>query len=263
MMSKPTFQRSTITRVLNAAPELKYVAVYHADDEWLASCIHNYQDRSFVYVLTKEHNEGEHYLYAGKSKAQYARLLQHLQRCEFSHCYIFECQPEHLSNAEISTIRKLRPMYNYDHNPHAGRNRKILGIDYKSQKDDETIRKDLEKMISYEETFLYGFALPGAVYGVLAQKAQSANCTCSELLQTILEKEYTKEIALQITFPSSPSQTNLISAKDYGKLNGKSQEQIKQYCQKGRIPGALRIGRDWVIPRDARFPEDQRKMGAK
>ena len=261
-MPKPTFQRSTITRVLNAAPELKYVAVYHADDEWLASCIHNYQDRSFVYILTKEHNGNEHYLYAGKSKAQYARLLRHLQKCEFAHCYIFECEPEHLGNAEAAVIRELRPMYNYDHNPHAGRNRQILGIDFKSRKDDETIRKDLEKKLSYEENFLYGFSLPGAVYSALAQKAQAASCTCSELLQTILEKEYTKEIAQQAS-SLSPAQTNLVSARDYGKRNGKSREQINQYCQKGRIPGAFRIGRDWVIPQDSRFPEDHRKMGAK
>ena len=38
-MPKPTFQRSTITRVLNAAPQLKYVAVYHTNDNWLPSCI--------------------------------------------------------------------------------------------------------------------------------------------------------------------------------------------------------------------------------
>ena len=38
-MPKPTFQRSTITRVLNAAPALKYVAVYHTDDDWLPSCM--------------------------------------------------------------------------------------------------------------------------------------------------------------------------------------------------------------------------------
>ena len=69
-MPKPTFQRSTIARVLNAAPQLKYVAVYHTDDE----------------------------------------------------------------------------------------------------------------------TCLYGFALPGAVYSVLEQQAKAANCTCSELLQVILER---------------------------------------------------------------------------
>ena len=88
-MPKPTFQRSTIARVLNAAPQLKYVAVYHTDDNWLPSCIHNYQDRSFVYVRTKDHGAGEYYLYAGKSKAQYARILRHMRKYAFDHAYIF------------------------------------------------------------------------------------------------------------------------------------------------------------------------------
>ena len=46
-------------------------------------------------------------------------------------------------------------------------------------------------------------------------------------------------------------------------LHGKSQEQVKQYCHGNRIDGAVRIGRDWVIPRDSRFPEDHRRMGSK
>lgn len=261
-MPKPTSQRSTIARVLNAAPELKYVAVYHAEDEWLASCVHHYTARSFVYILTTVHHEDECYLYAGKSKSQYARLLRHLQRCEFAHCYIFECEPEHLSKAEASVIMELQPLYNYDFNPQAWQNRQILGIDFKGQKDGETIRKDLEKKLSYKETCLYGFSLPRVVYKVLETKANAANYTCSELLQRILEKEYAKEIAQQISNPS-PAQTNLVSAREYGKLHGKSREQINQYCQQGRIPGEFRVGRDWVIPKDSRFPEDHRKMGAK
>lgn len=261
-MPKPTFQRSTITRVLNAAPQLKYVAVYHTNDDWLPSCIHNYQDRSFVYVLTKDHGGGEHYLYAGKSKAQYARILGHLQKYAFDHAYIFECEPDHLSNAEAATIRELAPLYNYDHNPHASRMRQILGIHAKVPKDDAAIRKDLARKLAYDETCLYGFDLPGAVYSVLERQARSANCTCSELLQGLLERTYAKEISRQIPV-QGPAETNLISSQAYGERNGKSREQVKQYCYRNRIPGAIRIGRDWVIPRDSRFPEDHRKMGSK
>ena len=114
----------------------------------------------------------------------------------------------------------------------------------------------------YDETCLYGFALPGAVYSVLEQQAQSANCTCSELLQVLLERAYPKEISRQIPVQGT-AETNLISSAAYGQRHGKSQEQVKQYCHGNRIHGAVRIGRDWVIPRDSRFPEDHRKMGSK
>ena len=187
-MPKPTFQRSTIARVLNAAPQLKYVAVYHTHDEWLPSCIHNYQDRCFVYVLTKDYGDGEYYLYAGKSKAQYARLLQHMLRFAFDHAYLFECTPEYLSESEAAVISELKPLYNHVHNPLAGRIRQILGIDSKAPKDDNAIHQDLKRKLAYDETCLYGFALPGAVFSVLEQQAQAAGCTCSELLQVILER---------------------------------------------------------------------------
>ena len=85
---------------------------------------------------------------------------------------------------------------------------------------------------------------------------------CSELLQVILERAYPKEIARQIPV-QGPAETNLISSAAYGQRHGKSQEQVKQYCHGNRIHGAVRIGRDWVIPRDSRFPEDHRKMGSK
>ena len=87
---------------------------------------------------------------------------------------------------------------------------------------------------SYEETCLYGFALPGAVYSVLEQQAKAANCTCSELLQVILERAYPREISRQISV-QGPAETNLISSAAYGQSYGKSQEQVKQYCHGNRL----------------------------
>ena len=93
-------------------------------------------------------------------------------------------------------------------------------------------------------------------------QAEKQQCTCSELLQSILENTYPQEIAKMIPLQEQP-ETNLISSQAYGKSNGRSQEQIKVYCRNHRLPGAIRIGRDWVLPRDTRFPEDHRKRGAK
>jgi hypothetical protein len=50
-----------------------------------------------------------------------------------------------------------------------------------------------------------------------------------------------------------------ISIRDYAKKHGKSVEQIKVFCQKGRIVGAKKINnRAWVIPADAPYPTDNR-----
>lgn len=261
-MSKATFQRSTTARVLVAAPELRFVASYNAHEERLKACMNDYERRSFVYVLTVEFHGTEHYIYVGKSKAQYARLLMHLHRFEFDYIYLFECQSEELARCEIAAIRALTPLFNRHHNPLAERNRQLLCIAYDEIMDAATIRRYLALQESYNTTCLYGFALPGAVFSVLNQQAEMSNCTCSELLQQILERTYPREIAAQIPALEEPH-TNLVLPQDYAKLHHRSKEQIKAYCHKDRLPGAVRIGRDWIFPVDTRFPEDHRRKGAK
>jgi DNA adenine methylase len=34
---------------------------------------------------------------------------------------------------------------------------------------------------------------------------------------------------------------------------------VQIYLQNGRIPGAIQPARDWLIPKDAKKPEDRRK----
>ena len=48
------------------------------------------------------------------------------------------------------------------------------------------------------------------------------------------------------------------TASDYAKRHRKSVEQIKVLCRAGRIHGATKIGRDWVIPKDTPYPFDHR-----
>ena len=33
---------------------------------------------------------------------------------------------------------------------------------------------------------------------------------------------------------------------------------VQQLCEEGRIPGAIRPARDWLIPKDAKKPDDSR-----
>lgn len=260
-MGKPNFQRTTISRIMTAAPKLKYIAFYHADETRINACMNGYKDRSFVYVLTFRYEDREHYLYAGKSKAQYARFLNHLRKYAFDHIYLFECAPEHLVECEAAVIKELMPLFNQYHNPQAKHNKQFLGIRYNGQQDAETIRHYFDLQSKYAPVGLFGFSLPPAVFSVLEKKAAEANCNCSELLQKILEDAFPQEIANELHNSHSPTgQTNLITSKSYGVLHNRSREQIKQYFgQKNRVLGAAKIGRDWVLPKDATFPTDQRR----
>lgn len=92
-MGKPNFQRTTIARINAAAPQLKFVAFYHADEDRIKACMNGYKHRSFVYILSVDHEDSEVYLYAGKSKSQYSRFISHLAKFAFDHIYLFECLP--------------------------------------------------------------------------------------------------------------------------------------------------------------------------
>ena len=255
---KVTFQRLTTKRVLAVAPNLKFVAFYHKDEERLNSCMQDYGDRSFVYVLSALHEGKECFLYVGKSKAQYARCLNHSRQISYDHIYLFECEPEYLLDSEKAVIQELQPLFNRMHNPNADRIKLVLNMDYDVVQDEKKVHQYLDKLLRYEEKGLFGFALPSAVYIALEKEAVSNDCTCSEMVQRIMEKELGSKIAVALE-SGEHMESNLDRAKDYANRHERSTEQIKQYMhQKGRVAGALRIGRDWLIPKDAEFPEDLR-----
>lgn len=260
-MGKPNFQRTTIARVNATAPQLKFIAFYHADEDRIKACMTGYTHRAFVYILSVEHDGSEVYLYAGKSKSQYSRFISHLSKFAFDHIYLFECAPAQLAESEAAVIQELCPILNRHHNPQAKHNRQFLGINYDAIQDTETIQRYLARRDRYLPAGLYGFALPPAVYSVLEQKAMEKGCSGSELIQQILEQAYAEEITnhLNSAHDSAP-QTNLITSKAYGLAHGKSREQVKQYLIQGnRVLGATKIGRDWVLTSDAKFPSDHRK----
>ena len=260
-MGKPNFQRTTIARINAAAPQLKFVAFYHADEDRIKACMNGYKHRSFVYILSVDHEDSEVYLYAGKSKSQYSRFISHLSKFAFDHIYLFECLSEQLTESEAAVIQELCPILNRHHNPQAEHNRQFLGINYDAIQDTETIQRYLERRDRYLPAGLYGFALPPAVYSVLEQKALEKGCSGSELIQQILEQTFGGDIADHLNNACDPvSQTNLITSKAYGRAHGKSREQVKQYLIQGnRVLGATKIGRDWVLTSDAKFPIDHRK----
>lgn len=63
---------------------------------------------------------------------------------------------------------------------------------------------------------------------------------------------------LLFNFGLSTTIENLVTASEYAAMHGKSVEQIKIFCRNNRIAGAKKFGRDWVIPKDAPYPLDER-----
>lgn len=259
-MGKPTFQRITSKRVQKVAPNLRFVAFYHREEERLNACMHDYEGRAFVYVLSINYKGQEYFLYVGKTKAQYARCLMHSKKYAYDYIYLFECEPEHLTSSEAAVIAELCPLYNRNNNPCTDRFRLLLDIDYNAVQNADIIYKHLERYAEYEKKGLFGFTLPATVFAVLEREAKVQGCNCSEMLQKILEKAFGSKLTDELNKGScANAETNLITTKQYGQQHGRSREQVKVYLlQQDRIPGTAKVGRDWVIPRDAKFPRDMR-----
>jgi hypothetical protein len=256
-MRKTTYQRVTTKRIQEAAPELKYVALYHRDEERLNACMMNYEGRSFVYVLTSMYEGKEYYLYVGKSKAAYSRQLTHAKKYEYDFIYLYECEPERLTDCERATIMALAPLFNRSCNPKLEQIKLLLDIDYDATYDAQTIQAYLKKLSDYETLGLFGFALPAYVFLALEKEASKQDCTCSEWMLKLLEKQLGKKIMVELD-QGAMLETNLVSAQEYGNQYERSVEQAKVYCKNKRVAGCAKIGRDWLIPSDAKLPEDRR-----
>ena len=51
----------------------------------------------------------------------------------------------------------------------------------------------------------------------------------------------------------------LLTVKEAGKLWGITARMATFYCERGRVPGAFKKGNLWLIPGDAKKPDDRRK----
>lgn len=52
-----------------------------------------------------------------------------------------------------------------------------------------------------------------------------------------------------------------LSVREYAARVGKEESSVKKKCQRGTLPGAVKIGRDWLIPADAPYPDARVKSG--
>ena len=51
-----------------------------------------------------------------------------------------------------------------------------------------------------------------------------------------------------------------LTSADCAKKWNISQRRVAIYCKEGRIEGTIMMGRMWLIPKEAKKPEDPRKM---
>lgn len=103
------------------------------------------------------------------------------------------------------------------------------------------IRWDLE----YPDMALY----PGKTLAYIADNDQLVISDFSPFLRFISEETNMEQY---------------ISSIEYAKLHGVTYEMIKLYCRENRIPGAKKIARNWLIPKNAPYPiEPSSRRGSK
>lgn len=54
--------------------------------------------------------------------------------------------------------------------------------------------------------------------------------------------------------------SDYISLPDYAAMHGKSRFTVAQKCQRGSMPGAVKVGRNWLIPADAEYTDRRKKQ---
>lgn len=55
--------------------------------------------------------------------------------------------------------------------------------------------------------------------------------------------------------------TDLITIAEYAAARGLRPDAVRQRIHRGAVPEAVKLGRDWLIPRDAPWPDRRIKSG--
>ena len=53
----------------------------------------------------------------------------------------------------------------------------------------------------------------------------------------------------------------LLTLAEYAARIGRAEPSVRQKCQRGTLPGAQKIGRDWLIPEGTPYPDSRIKTG--
>lgn len=53
----------------------------------------------------------------------------------------------------------------------------------------------------------------------------------------------------------------MLTIQEYAARVGKAERTVRQKCQLGHLPGAVKIGRDWMIPEGTPYTDGRIKSG--
>lgn len=53
----------------------------------------------------------------------------------------------------------------------------------------------------------------------------------------------------------------MLPIAEYAKKIGKATITVADKCRRGNLPGAVKIGRDWFVPKDAEYPDFRIRSG--
>lgn len=53
----------------------------------------------------------------------------------------------------------------------------------------------------------------------------------------------------------------LLTVQEYAERIGRSSVAVRKKCMRGTLPGAVKVGRDWIIPADAPYPDERVTSG--
>ena len=56
--------------------------------------------------------------------------------------------------------------------------------------------------------------------------------------------------------------SDYITLAEYAARNNVTPCAVRRKCLRGNVPGAVKVGRDWLIPADAPYPDHRIKTGA-
>lgn len=54
---------------------------------------------------------------------------------------------------------------------------------------------------------------------------------------------------------------DMIPIAEYARRIGKATITVADKCRRGNLPGAVKLGRDWFVPKDAEYPDLRIKSG--
>ena len=262
MMKNIMSMQQLCRRVKELVPSTEFIAKYPATDGDLLLILKQYSKTAVIYLLVSKWEQKKCIIYIGKSINQYTRMLAHKKKYQYDELYLFSVPLEQQAKAESYLIENIKPLYNVSCNEIRRKEIEKLGIEQDGYKSREQILEDIGMLTKNREMVSSAFYIHQKYVVALEMEAKKRGKTASRYLEEILEMEISEEALIDAVRECGEKRQRileLITAKEYAKKNGRSVEQIKVYCRNGRIPGAYKHERDWVIPSSAPYPEDRRK----